>query len=521
MRQNRTIMTTRIGWPLSILLLTACVTNPVASNDTFSQSSATSIDSTSLSLSSTQESIPSSAAPMIYYIVTFDTQGGSSIPPMSVAEGTTIAVPSNPSKRYHIFHYWYVDNLSTVFDFSIAIFEDIALQAAWQVEVAPMSVLTINFNDVIENVTRETFIPALTSLTNHDNETGGLSNVATNIRGRGNGGGWGYEQKSYRLKFEQRQGLFGLTPSRHWLLVCGGHDFSLLRSHAAYTLASIALDNLEFVTSAHYVEVYFNDQYHGVYHLFEQTRVEKGRIDIPSEYDVLDTGYLIEYDSYATGVEGMDYFWVQGLRYPFSVKSPEPDDYVQVISEERFREHVMFIQDYVQDVIDALYRGDQSEIAELIDLPSWIDMYLIHELFKNTDTGWSSFFLYKKPGGKLYLGSPWDFDFSSGISRGDGTVQGLYVSDTIRYYSDFTANEMFIRLMELPFFVSLVKTRLLVFAERIIIPIADFNAIRIRYGEAFERHAVRWGWYGQWYQDQDYVRTWLASRRQWLLQWAS
>jgi hypothetical protein len=106
MRQNRTIMTTRIGWPLSILLLTACVTNPVASNDTFSQSSATSIDSTSLSLSSTQESIPSSAAPMIYYIVTFDTQGGSSIPPMSA--------PMSPVSSKTGIHFFIVDKESGV-----------------------------------------------------------------------------------------------------------------------------------------------------------------------------------------------------------------------------------------------------------------------------------------------------------------------------------------------------------------------------------------------------------------------
>jgi hypothetical protein len=537
-RNNLTLIKHQVNLAMTIILLTGCVLVPsnsmLESSDltsgtslqseslTSEMSSSSVLESSTMMSTTTSESTQASTSePLVYFTVTFDTLGGSLVDAITVLQGTTFIAPISPIKRYHRFQHWYTTTASVIFNFSTAIAQDLTLYASWEVEIVPMSVFNITLDTSIENVNRETYVPALTSLINHDNASGGLTNVVTEIRGRGNGSGWGYEQKSYRLKFDKKQGLFGLNPSRHWLLVPGGHDFSLLRAHAAFTLASIALDYLDFVTSSHYVEVYFNQQYHGVYNLFEHTRVEAGRIDITSDYDLLDTGYLIEYDSYATGIEGIDYFWVQGLRYPFSVKSPEPDEYDRVITEARYREQVSFIQSYVQDVVDAIYQGDQVEITNLIDIPSWIDMYLIHELFKNTDTGWSSFFLYKKPGGKLYVSSPWDFDFSSGISRGDGTVQGLYVGETILYYSDFTSSEMYIRLMQLPFFVSLVKQRYQVFSSRIIYPIADLVAVRVRYQEAFDRHASRWSWYGQWYQDQGYVRSWLSSRRQWLLQWAN
>jgi len=78
----------------------------------------------------------------------------------------------------------------------------------------------------------------------------------------------------------------------------------------------------------------------------------------------------------------------------------------------------------------------------LVDEDSFVDMYLIHEFMKNTDTGWSSLHFAKDKGGKLKATAAWDFDLSSGITRGDSSTAGLYVADGVLKHSPSTANEL-------------------------------------------------------------------------------
>lgn len=58
--------------------------------------------------------------------------------------------------------------------------------------------------------------------------------------------------------------------------------------------------------------------------------------------------------------------------------------------------------------------GDKAKIEELVDLSSFIDMFILEELSKDCDAGRASFFVKKDPGGKLCCTAPWDFDFGFG-----------------------------------------------------------------------------------------------------------
>ena len=59
--------------------------------------------------------------------------------------------------------------------------------------------------------------------------------------------------------------------------------------------------------------------------------------------------------------------------------------------------------------------------------------------------------MYKKQGGKLYLGPPWDFDGTASISgRGDAGATGIYVADTINQTSAHTASELYYQLYRTP-----------------------------------------------------------------------
>lgn len=398
--------------------------------------------------------------------------------------------------------------------------ESIVLIADIEIERYELPVVMIDLPVSIDAVGKETYVNARVTIWDKDGNAL-LSSVAAEFRGRGNGSWWTIDKKGYRIKFGEKQSLFGLEESKHWLLVPGTYDYGTTRNAAAYTLTNEVFDGIEYTTSVYYVDVYVNGEYYGLYNWFEKVKVEDGRVDIDSQYGLLDTGYLIEYDKYACCVEGVDSFYIPGLKYGFTVHSPDPDEYPKETTEQAFRDQVAAIKSYMTDVLNAIFRNDPTELERLVDLDSMVDFYLIHELFKNTDTGWSSVYLYKKPGGKLFFGPLWDFDFSAGVSRGESHAEGLYVADTIRYHSDFTASEIFIALMRQTWFVARVKARWLTLDQDVVIAVGRFYDKIEPYEASFARDASVWTWQFDWKAEQKRTKDWLLRRCAWLTGWAS
>jgi uncharacterized repeat protein (TIGR02543 family) len=66
------------------------------------------------------------------FAVSFDTNGGSYIAPVTVSYGTTVSPPSPPTKAKYAFDEWYSDQDITIpYDFSMEIAENIRLYAKW------------------------------------------------------------------------------------------------------------------------------------------------------------------------------------------------------------------------------------------------------------------------------------------------------------------------------------------------------------------------------------------------------
>ena len=66
------------------------------------------------------------------YVVTFDTQGGSEIAPVTVTEGEKVKKPSDPTKEGYYFGGWYKDaNYKSKFKFTAAITADTTAYARW------------------------------------------------------------------------------------------------------------------------------------------------------------------------------------------------------------------------------------------------------------------------------------------------------------------------------------------------------------------------------------------------------
>ncbi len=381
--------------------------------------------------------------------------------------GTEITAPEIPEYPEYKFLKWQLDGLD--YDFSTMPNEDLLLTAEW-IELSNLPALFIDlYNQFgssipIEYVNRETYVNSSISLVNTD-EIYELNQVEALFKGRGNGS-WvdSGDKKGYRIKFDDQQSVLGNPSSKHWVILAGANfdDVTMLRNKLAFDMTNEIFTNIEYATSTAWVDVYFNNEYHGVYLICEHVRVDDDRINIDSEFGVLDTGYLVEYDAYASGVNGVDFFRVDGLKYPFTVKSPSPEDYLEEsLTTTEYREQVSYIQTMVSQMVSAALNKDLEAFSEVADVNSFVDMYILHELFKNIDTGYSSFFIYRNPGGKLYAGPPWDFDATLGSTptRGNGSPNGIYVGLAVQAFSPRTANELFISLYATPEFKDIIVSR--------------------------------------------------------------
>ena len=399
-----------------------------------------------------------------------------------------------------------------------------------EIEFTNLPAMLITLKDASGNkvnlseVTREQYVSSLITITN-TNEEYELTELKSQFKGRGNGS-WDAEKKGYKIKFDKKQSIFGRPSNKHWVIIAGANfdDTTMARNYLAYNMAREVFTDIEYTTSAEWIDVYVNGKYQGVYLLCEHVRVGEGRIDIESEYGVDDTGYLLEYDAYATGEEDVDFFRIDGVRYPFTVHSPDPEDGKYEteggITKERFKQQIAFIKDYVARAYAAALSGDFETFASLADVDSFVDMYLLHELFKNHDVGWSSFFLYKKPGGKLYAGPAWDFDGTTNAIEGP---QGIFVANPDRY-DYFTASELYISLYQTEGFRRAVVDRWNVIASDILI----FLDSRLN-DEVYEANKVAMGknyakWKrkeqevaeNDWLNDIKNLKQWLLDRTDWL-----
>lgn len=228
-----------------------------------------------------------------------------------------------------------------------------------------------------------------------------FSNLSAKIRGRGNTSWTECPKKSYRIKLDEKQSLFGNGAAKDWTLIANYCDKSLIRNYLAYSVG-IEFSKLQETTTTQLIEVYLNNEYLGVYLLCEQIEAGGARVDIDESLSYVDTGYLLEIDGRADGT----YFTAYGQNY--LIKSPDVDSALFT------DEHKQFIQSYVNQCLDTMTNGSYEDVCELVDVESFAQAYIVFELFKCVDVGGLSFYMHKEAGGKMYCGPIWDFDRSMG-----------------------------------------------------------------------------------------------------------
>ncbi|MBE6962082.1 MAG: hypothetical protein E7445_06455 [Ruminococcaceae bacterium] len=273
------------------------------------------------------------------------------------------------------------------------------------------------------------------------------------IKGRGNTT-WDYEKKPYNIKLVDKADLFGMDESKNWCLLANFRDTSYVRNAIVFDYAlEMGVPN---TTDTQSFDLYINGEYQGLYQMTEKMEVGDHRLEVPdleqlnekanpekklSDFPVIETentrsaalpvtpaernGFMLELDFPERWAEEASGFVTKDGQHVV-VKSPEHAS----------AEQVEYVRALVQEFEDLLFAGDERYL-DYIDLDSWVQLYLIEEIFEDVDCGLSSIYFYVMDG-KLYAGPLWDFDLTMGGSYAVTNPSTLYAAwreRTERYIS--------------------------------------------------------------------------------------
>ena len=229
------------------------------------------------------------------------------------------------------------------------------------------------------------------------------------IRGHGNSSWECYPKKPYNLKLKNGANLIGTGSTKRWVLLANWMDRTLLRNDVA--LEAARRTGLEWTPSGIFVELYLDsdmteDGYRhvGNYWLGERIHVEKSHFLCDYLFTMDTCNFPYEQDYMTELGFGGD----KGYGLPVEVKHPDRDDY----TDPEFDKILSDSKDFLSQVEQKIYSW-RDDFASLIDVDSFCDWYLLHELTGNEEVNHpKSVYLYAR-GGKLYMGPVWDFDWGT------------------------------------------------------------------------------------------------------------
>ena len=301
----------------------------------------------------------------------------------------------------------------------------------------------------IEINSKEDYIEGSVSIIGSDGLTN-LPSTKMKIKGRGNstwwqGGIWG--KKPYQIKFSEKTDVLNMSADKKWVLLAEISDISLIRNKIAREISNIS--RFDYVPQAKYIDLYINNEYVGIYLVGQKVEESSNRVNIG------DNGYLVEIDTDAQRrIDNDDVYFRSNIwsshyeQGVFNIKEPNVD-YNSI--------EFNIIKDYINNFESALF-GENFKDPDLgyksfIDLPSFIDWFLVNEIAKNQDAkSFSSIFLNYVPGEKIKMGPVWDFDLAFGNVNYSSAEdpEGFWIKENIWYE----------KMFEDPYFKELVKERL-------------------------------------------------------------
>jgi hypothetical protein len=357
-----------------------------------------------------------------------------------------------------------------------------------------------------------------------------------------------FPKKQYALETQLETGennnvsLLEMPQENDWILYAPYSDKSLMRNVLAYKLAN---DIGRYATRTRFCELVLNDDYRGVYVLMEKIKRDDNRVNIstlnPDEVtgDDLTGGYIIKIDKWAG--ESIDGWESQYLPYPgspykifYQYHYPKPDEIVE--------QQKNYIQDFIASFEAKMYSSEYADpvngYSNYIDVPSFIDFFILNEIGKNVDGYRLSTFFYKDKesiDSKLYLGPIWDFNLAFGNADyyDGGTTNGWQVE--INEHPNFSHDSFKVpfwwkKLLSHDQFINKLKCRWTTLRETVFYKdslLYFVDAMQNYLQESSQRNFQRWQILGTyiwpnrfvgstWNAEVSYLKTWIEIRLEWM-----
>ncbi len=337
--------------------------------------------------------------------------------------------------------------------------------------------------------------------------------------------------------------LLGMPEEEDWILHGPYSDKSLLRNIIIYDLAR---EMNHYASRTELVNLEINDSYRGVYVFMEKLKRDKERIDInklkddENEGEDLTGGYIIKIDkSDQEGYTDQNSFSSRIGSSIDQTGSPIRFLYDYPKAEDITSEQKTYISNYIIDFETALASENFTDVdtgyAQYIDVPSFVDFFILNELSNNVDGYRISTWMHKDKNEKLKMGPIWDFNLAFGnadyCSGGETNVWAHRFND--RCPGDFWAVPFWwSRLLEDPAFVAQLKERwnelrgatlsntaILSKVDGYIDTLEEANAIKTNFDAWAVFGVYVWPnkFIGSSYAEETaYLKNWITDRTQWL-----
>jgi hypothetical protein len=324
------------------------------------------------------------------------------------------------------------------------------------------------------------------------------------IRGRGNST-WENPKKPYQMKLDSKEEFLDMPKDKKWIFLAEYSDKTMLRNRMAFEMGYIS--NLDWTPKSTFAEVFINDTYNGTYNITQKVEESNRRVALG------DTGYLLEIDQIFRLDPDDVYFETD--RFLLNIKEPN-----LVAGDPQY----VYIRDLIRQFEAALFANNFADptagYAPFIDLPSFIDWYLISEITKNVDSvSFSSIYLNVMPNEKIKMGPLWDFDLSFGnVDYADSRyAEGFWIKN----------NPWYSRLFEDPAFVAQIQSRFAYFRanQDLMLQKIDSYAAKLKWAQ--QENNDKWQTIGTYvwpnpvvydtYQEEvDHMKDWYVQRMNWL-----
>lgn len=256
----------------------------------------------------------------------------------------------------------------------------------------------INCDIGINDLTKDDYVDAQITVVNKDGSID-MQDLEGEVKLRGNSTSKA-AKRPVNIKLSSKQSILGMEKGKKWCILANAFDKTLIRNALCFDLADKM--GLKYISQRRYIDLYYNNSYLGSYLITEPVDPGSNLVDIEEEGD----DFMLELER-ERWEEGVTYIETKS-RVRFAVNVPEEPTSSQLNA----------IETKVGKIEEALKTYRYSEYSKYIDVDSFVNFYIVSEIFKAVDFNYSSTRFYMKDG-KLYAGPVWDVDLSSGNASPD------------------------------------------------------------------------------------------------------